>query len=60
MTKLEELWAGYEAAYETAAYAVEAADDACVAAEAACDASDVARAAYEAELERTQEENSND
>jgi hypothetical protein len=61
MTKLEELKAAYEAAEADALDAIDAALDAIHAAradyEAACGA---ARAAYHAELKKTQEENSND
>jgi hypothetical protein len=53
MTKLEELRVAYDATYETAAYAVESA-------EAAADAAEEAWDAYQAELKKTQEENSND
>jgi hypothetical protein len=53
MTKLEELRIAYDATYEAAAYAVESA-------EAAADAAEEAWDAYEAELKKIQEGNSND
>ena len=53
MTKLEELKAAVDAAYD----AFDAADAAREAADAAWDAAEIA---YEAELKKTQQENSND
>jgi hypothetical protein len=53
MNKLEELKATYDAAYDAWAAAASAAS-------AAARATDTARAAYEAELKKTQEENSDD
>jgi hypothetical protein len=67
MTKLEELKAAWQAAYDAAtdageaqAAAYDAADAAEAAADDAWDNNFIARAAYRAELEKTYKENSDD